>query len=760
MQFEAGDYESSLNTLNDYLTKNPEDIDALLLKAQILAGTGSAVFKEKEFAQKSIEIADTVLEKNPNNSIALYVKGYANEIQNNFIEALKFYEQALVINPNEIRILNQLGHVNELMGNSIVAKGYYEKSFKINPDSDVILSNIARIYWGEGKIDLTKSLLLKVLEKSSNNHRLAEAAYALSLIEQDSNNLKEALNYAERAVNFDSKYPNALVTSGWIKFRIITELANNKEEKEKISNDGITLEKAFGEIKSAVDIYPNQTIAYLAMARMYSRLSEFKPFIQIALDNYSKAIEVVDIDISLMGEARTKLKNEIILEKKSFEKASSGYVIVPIKATLNTSKVNNEGGFISFIENFIKDSVYIKTVHAGGYWWGDCWIGEGDGGNEADYCNNYTSYSAWITYLNNNGHSINNYDGYGDTSAYCTNGSWIYCENCYPVNGQCNPTAILPHSAQPVAPLCSVGTASTVSSSSSVGPWSWTCSGSNGGTTATCNAPTLIHLSGSCSVSPNPAVLIENSVNVIWSATAANGIGSYTYSWTGTDGLTGTGSSVSKNYTATGTKNANVVITSGDEEITIACTGSAVADEDGDGGGGGGGGVPVVLPTPVPGKCVVGGPYESVPTDPSFLCLTGFPTGFTGNGSIAVPWSWTCNGLYEEHPTSDDCTALKTVSLDTDLDCGLSMIPVASSTVKINTDTTWQVSSDCPTCLKTWSVDGVVKDEGVNNTFNNIFTTVGQKMVSVKIASTSESLAGNPCSATTTVIQVGNLEEI
>ncbi|HXE25316.1 MAG TPA: hypothetical protein VN637_10550, partial [Roseiarcus sp.] len=54
-----------------------------------------------------------------------------------------------------------------------------------------------------------------------------------------------------------------------------------------------------------------------------------------------------------------------------------------------------------------------------------------------------------------------------------------------PVNGVCGSSNGGSFSTAPTANLCSAGTASAVSGT---GPWSWTCAGSNGGTTATCSA--------------------------------------------------------------------------------------------------------------------------------------------------------------------------------------------------------------------------------------------------------------------------------
>ncbi len=77
-------------------------------------------------------------------------------------------------------------------------------------------------------------------------------------------------------------------------------------------------------------------------------------------------------------------------------------------------------------------------------------------------------------------------------------------------------------------------------------------------------------LAGSCISNPTSANI---GSTITWSVTnVSGGTGNYTYSWSGTDGLSGSGSSISKAYTTSGTKNATVVITSGGQSITQNCS--------------------------------------------------------------------------------------------------------------------------------------------------------------------------------------------
>jgi hypothetical protein len=76
-------------------------------------------------------------------------------------------------------------------------------------------------------------------------------------------------------------------------------------------------------------------------------------------------------------------------------------------------------------------------------------------------------------------------------------------------------------------------------------------------------------LSGSCSANPSS---INIGGSVTWSASASGGNGSYHYSWSGTDGLSGNSPFAAKSYTSAGTKNATVVITSGSQSVTRNCS--------------------------------------------------------------------------------------------------------------------------------------------------------------------------------------------
>ncbi len=83
-------------------------------------------------------------------------------------------------------------------------------------------------------------------------------------------------------------------------------------------------------------------------------------------------------------------------------------------------------------------------------------------------------------------------------------------------------------------------------------------------------------LDGSCVAA---AVSLKTGDSVLWQATSTGGAGTARYVWTGSDGLSGTGESISKSYLSLGGKVAYVTITSGDQSIIRPCL-NGVAVED------------------------------------------------------------------------------------------------------------------------------------------------------------------------------------
>jgi len=80
---------------------------------------------------------------------------------------------------------------------------------------------------------------------------------------------------------------------------------------------------------------------------------------------------------------------------------------------------------------------------------------------------------------------------------------------------------------------------------------------------------TWTNINANCYVNPTTAY-VGNPVT--WYVSATGGNGYYSYSWTGSDSLYSTDSSITKTYYSTGVKTATVTISSGGQNITKQCS--------------------------------------------------------------------------------------------------------------------------------------------------------------------------------------------
>lgn len=84
-------------------------------------------------------------------------------------------------------------------------------------------------------------------------------------------------------------------------------------------------------------------------------------------------------------------------------------------------------------------------------------------------------------------------------------------------------------------------------------------------------------LSVSCYATPSS---INAGNTTTWYTSVYGGTGSYSYSWSGTDGLSGGASSVSRTYYNPGTKSASVTVTSGNQTVSRSCSNSVSVTGD------------------------------------------------------------------------------------------------------------------------------------------------------------------------------------
>jgi len=370
---------------------------------------------------------------------------------------------------------------------------------------------------------------------------------------------------------------------------------------------------------------------------------------------------------------------------------------------------------------------------------------------------NYASSPAQNTLCSESGtasapvYFANNY--YWQWSCSGQNAPVWWCQTVpFPTCGSATSTlmASVPTAATPN--LCSIGSFGNHAGPTADGhSWYWDCINGSNAATGWCFASSTNLLTASCAPSPSTANVGQL---VTWTVTPSGGSGTYTYSWTGTDGLTGTTPSVTHSYSSIGTYYATTTVRDGINNIVISCPGTVSAGGPNPGGCSGrcGGGVHV-------GNSSCSGSYDVTQYKPCSgnAQTNGIPWTYVASTSASCLVNPVCK--YTDIGASGPATSAA-------LDCKLT---TASSTSVINTNTTWtgtfKTNSDLDMLgyTKTWTVSDANTPSPTPfigpNPLYRIFTTVGLKTVSLTISSSTSATVGASCTATTTVIQNGAIQE-
>ena len=195
---------------------------------------------------------------------------------------------------------------------------------------------------------------------------------------------------------------------------------------------------------------------------------------------------------------------------------------------------------------------------------------------------------------------------------------------------------------------------------------------------------------------------------VTWTAFATGGTGSYTYAWSGSDGLSGTTSTVTHTYATGGTQTASVTVTSGTATVTQNCTNTVAVTE-----------------IPLTGLCSLqvvstSGGY-SISYSAYVLGGSGTTTtyswtgedGLTGN-SLSLTKTYTTPGL--KSATLNARSGSQTLTLT----CSASIDPSTIATSTVSTPTNY-VSANCMPTINngrtvTWNSSNAARN-GAASTF-------------------------------------------
>jgi tetratricopeptide (TPR) repeat protein len=307
------------------LQQNADDKDLLTILATAYAQKGSLQFKENEYGQKSLEIANKLIGLDVNDQRAYYLKGYAYEIMQNYKQALENYNKANSIKETAM-VTNQIGHVYDLQGNNINAEKFYKKALEINKNFAKAKINLARDDFDNKKYKEAKATFLEIYKNLENNREKSDIAYMLGQIYTvgEFKDLTEAEKYMVQATEFDKENSMA-----WVGLGQVAILRGIEDEK---SDYTVEMTRALDCFEQAIRIYPNQTLAYLFEANLLLTNNDKEN----ATKAYFNALRAVDRDITLMNDQKENLKIKIKKEIALYK------INLPEKQEKETSMIDNK----------------------------------------------------------------------------------------------------------------------------------------------------------------------------------------------------------------------------------------------------------------------------------------------------------------------------------------------------------------------------------------------------------------------------------
>ncbi|NTU77681.1 MAG: hypothetical protein HGA90_07735, partial [Alphaproteobacteria bacterium] len=220
-------------------------------------------------------------------------------------------------------------------------------------------------------------------------------------------------------------------------------------------------------------------------------------------------------------------------------------------------------------------------------------------------------------------------------------------------DGKCGESDSVAAVSAPVQNLCAKGVASQVNGD---GPWTWACSGLNGGQAAACNAP--IRISGECGLAASMGVegMPQRDLCAAGYASALTGNGPWNWTCSGLYG--GEAATCKATPKVDAVCGAASLVGHREAPKDNLCNAGEASQVEGDGpwnwscaGSNGGSPVSCKASTLADGACGAahGSAFETTPSEN--LCSSGKASRVTGQG----PWNWNCMGL--EGGDTVSCTA-------------------------------------------------------------------------------------------------------
>lgn len=302
-QFNTNNLDGAI-TAAQKMTQDKSTLKSVLAFLQLAnayvqkANFATSAVDQKEYGDKALDAARQVLLVDPQNEEAYRVTGYAYEVMQDFPNAEKNYTKALELNPKFDLALSNRGHLYELMGNREKAFADYNDAYAMNPSNDFTQLNLGRYYFTAGQNDQAIPFLHGAIQSSQNIRVRATAHEVLGNIYFSTGSSSKALSEFNASIATDASYPDSYFDRAF--------LALASEDKENALGATSTHTAIIEDIRQGLTLNPAKAFGYFLMGITNYSTDKTK-----AVENYEKALTLVDADVTVIGENKKILKQDI-----------------------------------------------------------------------------------------------------------------------------------------------------------------------------------------------------------------------------------------------------------------------------------------------------------------------------------------------------------------------------------------------------------------------------------------------------------------
>ena len=158
--YNQGNFDKSIEVANQILQKDPKNVDAKYCLAISLINKGNYDLSEK-LLKECIEVA-------PNHVDLYFQMGKIKKENEQINSAIYYYENVLKLNPDHIGAINNVANIYNDIGDSKKALEYFNHLIKVGGERSFVYSNMSLIYKKNGLLQDALSHALKAIALDPN----------------------------------------------------------------------------------------------------------------------------------------------------------------------------------------------------------------------------------------------------------------------------------------------------------------------------------------------------------------------------------------------------------------------------------------------------------------------------------------------------------------------------------------------------------------------------------------------------------------